>query len=63
MLTGRRRPAIWILALALGVLALAIASDDGRTGVVEAAGGESDEVFVPSEELPADSAVAFPVDI
>ncbi len=58
--TLRRRPALFTLALALALLLALVVAD--RVGPA-AAGAATDPEFVPSEDLPAGSAVAFPVDI
>jgi len=41
------------------------ATAGGSPGAEETSGGEAEplEVFVPTERLPADSAISFPVDI
>lgn len=59
----------WIVtaALALGVLAALVWATESasmaQTETEPAAEQEALEVFVPSEKLPAGSAVSFPVDI
>ena len=52
--------------LAASVLLLALALSMARTAAPPAAAAAQEEeleTFVPSEELPADAAVSFPVDI
>ena len=58
-----RRTAVLILALALATALVLLGA--GSSSVKASPQGEPAELeeFIPSEELPADSAVAFPVDI
>ena len=53
--------AVWLL-LSVAVAAAALVGA-ARAVVAAAPQGSQEEDFVPSERLPADSAVAFPVDI
>ena len=52
-----------ILASLIGGAALAVAVAAGIAADTAASEPASEEDFVPSEELPADSAISFPVDI
>lgn len=73
--TPRRPPrlpllALALLALSLGGTAMGGTAQDGpvpatapQPGVSGDGAGEDLDTFVPSERLPADVAVAFPVDI
>ena len=62
--TGRRpRLALWLLTLALATAGVLLLERLAARPVAAAAQEEELETFVPTEELPADSAVSFPVDI
>ena len=37
--------------------------DVGESGVPPAEGNDDDDVFIPTEEIPADEEITFPVDI
>ena len=58
-----RRSRSLLLGLALLVLLLASAFSFGAFEPEARAQGPEDDRFVPSEELSADSAISFPVDI
>ena len=61
---GRRhRLALWLLTLALAAAGVLLLERLVARPVAAAAQEEELETFVPTEELPADSAVSFPVDI
>lgn len=51
------------LGIAAGLVAAGVSGTTSGDSVPSSAQGPSEEDFVPSEELPADSAIAFPVDI
>jgi hypothetical protein len=56
-------PALCAIVLALGALAWVVAGPWISPAVADEAPEEGLEEFVPSEKVPADTAVAFPVDI
>jgi len=51
------------LVIAAGLVAAAVSGATSGDSPSPGAQGPSEDDFVPSEELPADSAIAFPVDI
>ena len=55
--------AFWLVAIALVVLAWAADGSLVTRAIADDPAGEGLEEFVPSEKVPADDAVAFPVDI
>lgn len=59
------RPRLLLLALALGILLAAafFGVPFDALGPSAEAQGAADGRFVPSEQLPADSSISFPVDI
>lgn len=59
----RRLGLLFVLALSLGGVAPAETPQTGIGGATGAVGEEELETFVPTETLPADSSVSFPVDI
>ena len=61
---GRRgRLLLWLLTVALAAAGILLLERVAARPVAAAAQEEEIETFVPTEELPADSAVSFPVDI
>ena len=61
--TRRGRLLLWLATLALAAAAVLALERAAARPVAAAAQEEELETFVPTEELPADSAVSFPVDI
>ena len=57
-----KKRAVWIVLL-LAAVAVVLVLGPGPGAVTAAPEDPALEDFVPTEELPADSAVAFPVDI
>ena len=61
--TRRGRLLLWLATLALAAGAVLLLERAAARPLAAAAQEEELETFVPTEELPADSAVSFPVDI